>query len=60
MSVNRGKQWETKVREDFKRTFPFGTIDRLYDPVGGYSNVKNISDFIGYVKPNIFYLECTS
>lgn len=29
MSVNRGKQWENKVREDFKRTFPSGTIDRL-------------------------------
>ena len=60
MSVNRGKQWENKVREDFKRTFPSGTIDRLYDPVGGYSNVRNISDFIGYMRPSIFYIECKS
>ena len=28
MSTNRGKQWETKIREDFKRTFPTGTIDK--------------------------------
>ena len=60
MSTNRGKQWETKVREDFKRTFPNGTIDRLYDPVGGYIGIKNISDFIAYKYPNIFYLECKS
>ncbi len=60
MSTNRGKQWETKVREDFKRTFPNGTIDRLYDPVGGYTGVRNICDFIGYNYPNIFYLECKS
>lgn len=60
MANNRGKQWETKVREDFHRTFPLGSIDRLYDPVGGYLGVHNISDFIAYKYPNIFYLECKS
>ena len=60
MANNRGKSFETKFREDFKRTFPLGTIDRLYDPVGGYIGISNISDFIGYDYPNIFYLECKS
>lgn len=60
MSTNRGKQWEVKVREDFMRTFPDGTIDRLYDPVGGYVGIKNICDFIAFYKKNIFYLEVKS
>lgn len=60
MSTNRGKQWEVKVREDFKRTFPNGTIDRLYDPVGGYVGVRNISDFIAYNYPNFYLIECKS
>lgn len=60
MAINKGKQWETKVREDFTRTFPYGTIDRLYDPVGGYVGVRNICDFIAYNCPNIFYLEVKS
>lgn len=29
------------------------TIDRLYDPVGRMRGISNISDFIGYVYPNI-------
>ena len=60
MGRNRGKQWETKVREDFMRTFPDGTIDRLYDPVGGYVGIRNICDFIAFYKKNIFYLEVKS
>lgn len=60
MGRNRGKQWETKVREDFMRTFPDGTIDRLYDPVGGYIGVRNICDFIAFYLKNIFYLEVKS
>ena len=60
MANNRGKAWERKFKEDWEKTFPNGTIDRLYDPMGGYIAVTNISDFIGYVFPNIFYLECKS
>lgn len=60
MAINRGKQFEAKVREDFMRTFPDGTIDRLYDPVGGYVGIKNICDFIAFYKKNIFYLEIKS
>ena len=28
--------------------------------MNGYKSISNISDFIGYVYPNIFYLECKS
>lgn len=58
MSINRGKSFEIKFKDDFKKSFPKGTIDRLYDSVSGYIGVSNISDFIGYNYPNIFYLEC--
>lgn len=60
MAQNRGKKFEEKFREDFERSFPKGTIDRIYDQVSGYKTISNISDFIGYNAPNIFYLECKS
>jgi len=58
MSDNRGKQFEIKFRKDFLKTVPNSTIDRLYDSMNGYKSISNISDFIGYTYPNIFYLEC--
>ena len=62
MALNKGKAFETKFKSDFINSFPEGTvsIDRLYDSVSGYKAISNISDFIGYVQPNIFYLECKS
>ena len=53
-----GKQFERKFKEDFLRTIQESTIDRLVDSVSGYKSISNISDFIGYKKPNIFYFEC--
>ena len=60
MSVNRGKEFEAKLKSDFLSTVPNSTIDRLYDPVAGYVSISNICDFIGYSRPNIFYLEAKS
>lgn len=57
MPTSRGKQFEAKFKQDFA-LIPGSTIDRLYDPVGGYKSIRNVSDFIGYVYPYIFYLEC--
>jgi len=57
---NRGKQFENKVREDWIKSVKGSTIDRLYDPTAGYVAISNISDFIGYCYPNIFYIECKS
>lgn len=58
MARDRGKEFEAKFKEDFLKTVPNSTIDRLYDPVMGYISISNISDFIGFSTPNIFYLEC--
>lgn len=60
MSVNRGKAFEAKFKKDFIASFPEGTIDRLVDSVSGYKAITNVSDFIGYSYPNMFYLECKS
>lgn len=58
MSNSKGKEFEVKFKSDFTSTVPNSTIDRLYDPVSGYMSISNISDFIGYSKPSIYYLEC--
>ena len=58
MPDNYGKNFEQKFKADFLKTVPNSTIDRLYDPVGGFYSIKNICDFIGYSYPNIFYIEC--
>ena len=60
MGINRGKAWETKFKEDWIKSMPDSSIDRLYDPVNGYTSIANISDFICYKYPNIFYMECKS
>ena len=60
MATNRGKQFEAKLKSDFLKTVPNSTIDRLYDSVSGFKAISNISDFIAYQKPCIYYLECKS
>ena len=60
MANNAGKAFEQKFSQDFKKSFPDGTIDRIYYSVSGYKTISNISDFIGYNYPNIYYLECKS
>ena len=59
MAVNLGKKFEEKFKQDFLKV-PDSTIDRLYDLMSGYKSVKQISDFIGYIYPKIYYLECKS
>lgn len=58
--INRGKDFEAKFKKDFLASIPNSTVDRLYDSMSGYISISNISDFIGYCYPNIFYLECKS
>lgn len=60
MGSSRGKEFESKLKSDFLKSVPNSTIDRLYDPVAGYVSISNVCDFIGYSKPNIFYLEAKS
>lgn len=58
MGKNYGKEFETKLKQDFIKTIPNSTIDRIYDSVSGLYGVSNICDFIGFCKPLIFYIEC--
>ena len=60
MAINRGKQFEARFKQDWIRTIPDSSIDRIYDVVSGKKTISNVSDFIGFKKPNIFYLECKS
>ena len=57
MSLNP-KTFEARFKNEFQEAFPEGTIIRLYDSMSGYKSVSNISDFIGYVYPNVYFLEC--
>lgn len=57
MGLNRGKQFEKKFASDFLK-IENSSLDRLYDVTSGYKSISQISDFIGYIYPNIFYLEC--
>lgn len=57
---NKGKQFEQKFKEDFLKTVPNCSLDRIYDVVAGYKAISNVSDYIGYSYPNIMYLECKS
>lgn len=60
MSVNRGKQFEAKFKADIIATLPNCSIDRLLDQQSGYLSIRNISDFILYKYPSIYYIECKS
>lgn len=60
MAINKGKAFEEKFYQDWKKSFPNGTINRIYDTMNGYKSISNVSDYIGYSYPNIMYLECKS
>ena len=60
MPTNYGKAFEDKFKSDFIRTVPNCSLDRIYDVSLGYKSISNISDYIGYSYPNIYYLECKS
>lgn len=51
------KAFEERLKEGWLKSFPDGTIVRLYDTTNGYKNIRNICDFIGYAYPNMFFLE---
>lgn len=59
--LNKGKQFEGKVREDFRKSFPDGYILRLADQQSGYMNTSsNPADFVAYSYPYFFLLEAKS
>ena len=50
MGVNRGKQFEDVVKENFQRV-PGLTIDRIHDQTNGFKGSSNICDFIAFLTP---------
>ena len=57
MAENRGKKFETVVKEAFEKVEGV-SIDRLHDQTTGYLGSANICDFIVYKKPYEYYIEC--
>lgn len=57
MAINRGKQFENLLKEQFEK-IPNISIDRLYDVTTGYKNQNNPCDFIVYRAGNLNYFEC--
>lgn len=55
MSTNRGKEFEKKIREQFKKLRNV-SVDRINDNVG-FKGAYNIADLIVYRKPNKYYIE---
>lgn len=56
--TSKGKSFEEKFKEDWKKSFPDGTLDRLYDTMTGYRSISTVSDFICYNYPYMYYIEC--
>lgn len=57
MAENRGKYFETIIKEAFKKVDGV-SIDRVHDQTTGFAGSSNISDFIVYKKPYEVYVEC--
>lgn len=57
--INVGKNFEERFKEDFSR-IPNSLVIRIPDQMSGYKASSNICDFICYVYPNIFLIECKS
>lgn len=57
MPKGRGKEFESKVKEDFQK-IPCSHIERIYDNMSGYKSIKGRADYFAYIYPNLYYLEC--
>lgn len=59
MAQNRGKQFESKLQEDIKKSFDSECfVMRIPDQMNGYkSTSRNVCDFILYVKGQLFLIE---
>lgn len=61
MAVNRGKQFESKVKEDWERSLPESVLLRLPDQMSGYAGYSsNICDYIGFAGRCLWLVECKS
>ena len=59
MADNRGKDFEARFLKDFS-SIPSADVTRIYDTTNQFHGIKNISDFVCYLYPNMFYMEVKS
>lgn len=55
---NLGKKFENLIKTALDIPEKHISIDRLPDPLGGYSGITNICDFTSYKFPFNYFLEC--
>jgi penicillin-binding protein-related factor A (putative recombinase) len=59
--ISKGKQFEEKFKECWKKTFPTSFIYRIPDQVTGYKTTsQNPCDFICFTQGKLFLVECKS
>lgn len=60
MATNKGKAWEDKFRQDWRKCFPNSFIFRLKDQMTGYKETSgNPCDFLCFPdKGELFLIEC--
>ena len=60
MAINKGKAWEDKFRQDWKKSFPNTFVFRLKDQMTGYKESSgNPCDFLCFPGNNkLFLVEC--
>ena len=60
MALNKGKAWEEKFRQDWKKSFPKTFVFRLKDNMNGYKETSgNPCDFLCFPGENkLFMVEC--
>ena len=59
--ISRGKQFESKFKADWLKSFPDGFLYRLPDQMSGYKvTSKNLCDFIGFNLNTLYLIELKS
>ena len=57
MGINRGKQFEKEIQNQFEKIEDI-SVDRLYDVTTGYKNQNNPCDLIVFAYGTLNYFEC--
>lgn len=60
MAQNKGKQFESRFRQNWLETVDDSVCYRLYDVQAGFKGVSNVGDFLCYKYPNFFIIDCKS
>lgn len=59
MANNRGKDWESCFKDNFKASFPTALVYRVPDQVSMYKSAsKNLCDFFCFTNKHFFMVEC--